>query len=73
MSNQFCHILFFFGTRDKHEASPEDELREASKLNKHKFVQKVAKKNILLVHFGFSINISSVRYTGVKINKVIRY
>ena len=37
--------------------------------NKHKFVQKVAKKNILLVSFEFSINISSVRYTGVKIKK----
>ena len=28
--------------------------------NKNKFVQKVAKKNILLISFKFSINISSV-------------
>ena len=37
--------------------------------NKHKFVQKVAKKNILLIYFEFSINISSVHLTVVyKIN-----
>ena len=28
--------------------------------NKHKFVQKVARKNVLLISFKFSINISSV-------------
>ena len=33
--------------------------------NKHKFVRKVAKKNILLISFEFSINISSGHLTGV--------
>ena len=32
--------------------------------NKHKFVRKVAKKNILLISFKFNINISSVHLTG---------
>ena len=33
--------------------------------NKQKFVGKVAKKNILLISFEFSINISSGHLTGV--------
>ena len=33
-------------------------------LNKHKFVQKVAKKNILLIYFEFSASITSVHKMG---------
>ena len=42
--------------------------------NKHKFVQKVAKKNILLIYFRFSASISSVYKRGfARLNEVKRY
>ena len=40
-------------------------------LNKHKFVQKVAKRNILLISFSFSASISSVHRQGcTRLNEV---
>ena len=42
--------------------------------NKHKFMQKVAKKNILLISFEFSASISSVHKRGfTRLNEVKRY
>ena len=42
--------------------------------NKHKFVQKVAKKNILLIYFEFSASISSVHKQGfIRLNEVKQY
>ena len=48
-----------------HSLVDTNKLRDAFKKNKHKFVQKVAKKIILLISFKFSASISFVQ-TGSK-------